>query len=569
MLTASLLLAALTSSAVAQVATAPVSATAAQPSSAVEPADFDVPDALLQLGVNVSAIPPLATAADTDSAGATSKRSSTGKPSSPCSLACDGLAILYGSNYVLANGTSTYSAFIGAYWSQNQAEVHPYCVFKPKTTADVSIAVLVNRLTGCPFAAKSGGHSAYRGAANVPSGMTISFANLNNIQLSADKSTVAVGPGNVWGQVYAYLDAYDLTVIGGRLYDIGVGGLTTGGGISYISNLHGWACDNVESYDLVLASGVLVRASATEYSDLFWALRGGGNNFGLVVNFNLQTYPLTDNGALYIGARTYLETEFDAVDQAFYNLIVNSADDPNAGAYVVYVTTGGSNICAPTFYYADAANGATAAIWDEFEAIPNVGDTTGIHNIVTWAAEIANDSPPGLREMYYTMSFKADLDTLVFARSYFFETVGNVTNIPGIVPNIVFQGITTPELQQFSRNGGNALGLTESDGPMFILLVAAMWDNASDDAAVAAFASDVLTQVKAHATARGVQIDYVYMNYASMYQDVLSSYGPEVLARLRKVSKKYDPAQIYQTLQPGYFKLSGEPPVPNSGFYNY
>ncbi|CAK7212774.1 hypothetical protein SCUCBS95973_001579 [Sporothrix curviconia] len=566
MLATGIVLAALAGSALAvPAATAYASAAAAQASSVTEPADFDISEALLELGVNVSAIPPLASAAASSAA----KRSPLCSRSSSCSLACNALSILYGSKYVFAESTSNYSAFIGAYWSQNQAEVRPYCVFQPKTTADVSVAILINRLTGCQFAAKSGGHSAYRGASNVPSGMTISFANLNNIQLSADKSTVAVGPGNVWGQVYTYLDNYNLTVIGGRLYDIGVGGLTTGGGISYLSNLYGWACDNVESYDVVLASGLLVRASATQYTDLFWALRGGGNNFGLVVNFNLMTYPLPNNGALYIGARTYLEAEFDAVDQAFYNLIVNSANDPNAGAYVVYVTTGGTNICAPTFYYADAANGATAAIWDEFEAIPNVGDTTGIHNIVTWTAEVAEDSPPGLREMYYTLTFKADLDTLSFARSYFFETVGNVTSIPGIVPNIVFQGITTPELQQFARNGGNALGLTEDDGPMFILLVAAMWDDASDDAAVAAFASNVLTQVKAYATTRGVQTDYTYMNYASMYQDVLSSYGSDVLARMRQVSAKYDPAQVYQTLQPGYFKLGGKPPVPNSGLFSY
>jgi hypothetical protein len=161
-----------------------------------------------------------------------------------------------------------------------------------------------------------------------------------------------------------------------------------------LSNLYGWACDNIESYDIVLANGLLVRANATQFSDLFWALCGGGNNFGLVINFNLKTYPLPDNGALYVGARTYLEPQFDAVDQAFYNPIVNTADDPNTSAYVVYVYTGGTNICAPTFYFADAANGATAAIWDEFEANPNIGDTTGIHNIATWAADVANDSPP-------------------------------------------------------------------------------------------------------------------------------------------------------------------------------
>ncbi|CAK7243889.1 MAG: hypothetical protein STHCBS139747_005419 [Sporothrix thermara] len=565
MFAATLALAALAGSAVASptTATPTESAPAALLSlPVIEPADFDISASLLELGVNVSAIPPLASAA-----AAKSKRSLCNRSTS-CTLACDALAIVYGSDALYADGSANYTQFVTGYWSNNQAEVRPNCVFKPKTVADVSVAVLINRLTGCEFAAKSGGHSAFRGASNVPSGMTISFANINQIELSADKSTVAVGPGNVWGKVFEYLDPYNLTIVGGRLYDIGVGGLTTGGGISYFSNLYGWACDNVESYDVILASGALVHASATQYSDLYWALRGGGNNFGLIVNFNLMTIPLPNNGDLYVGARTYMEPEFDAVDQAFYNLIVNSADDPNAGAYVVYVYTDGMNVCAPTFYYADAANGATAAIWDEFEAIPNVGDTTGVHNIVEWASDVANDSPPGFREMYYTLTFKADLETLSYARTYFFESVGNVTNIPGIVPNIVFQGVTIPELQQFQRNGGNALGLTEDDGPMFILLVAAMWSNEEDDEAFAAFASDVVSKVKAFSKARNADSDFIYMNYASKYQDVISSYGTDSLARMRQVSKKYDPAQVYQTLQPGYFKLGGQPPVPNSGLFN-
>jgi FAD/FMN-containing dehydrogenase len=65
--------------------------------------------------------------------------------------------------------------------------------------------------------------------------------------------------------------------------------LTTGGGISFFSNVYGWACDNVQSYDVVTASGIIVRASPTQFPDLYWSLRGGGNNFGLVVNFNLAT----------------------------------------------------------------------------------------------------------------------------------------------------------------------------------------------------------------------------------------------------------------------------------------
>lgn len=165
---------------------------------------------------------------------------------------------------------SRYTNYTESYWSDAQQEVNPSCVFKPSQAADVSVAVLLARLTQCPFAARSGGHAAMEGASNIEGGVTISFENLNNISLSDDKTVASIGPGNIWGEVFETLSALDLTVIGGRLYNIGVGGLTTGGefvalpnyhdqqltyniclgGISYFSAEYGWACDNVESYDV-------------------------------------------------------------------------------------------------------------------------------------------------------------------------------------------------------------------------------------------------------------------------------------------------------------------------------
>lgn len=97
---------------------------------------------------------------------------------------------------------------------------------------------------------KSGGHSAFAGAATIDGGITMSFENLKSIKLSADKKTVAIQPGNNWGQIYTALSTTGVTVSGGRIGDIGIGGLTLGGGISFITNEYGLACDNVESFDV-------------------------------------------------------------------------------------------------------------------------------------------------------------------------------------------------------------------------------------------------------------------------------------------------------------------------------
>lgn len=137
--------------------------------------------------------------------------------------------MLYGNKDVLLDGTSAHDQFTGAYWSQFQASVNPYCIFKPSKKADVSVLILLSRLTQCPFAAKSGGHAAFAGASSIEGGVTVSFEKLNGITVSSDKKVVSIEPGNTWGPVFSTLQSKDLTVIGGRVNNIGVGGLTTGG----------------------------------------------------------------------------------------------------------------------------------------------------------------------------------------------------------------------------------------------------------------------------------------------------------------------------------------------------
>ena len=110
--------------------------------------------------------------------------------------------------------------------------------------------VLLSRISQCPFAVKSGGHSAFAGAATIEGGITVSFEKLKGIKLSADKKTVAVQPGNTWSDVLTAVSMTGVTVAAGRIGDIGVGGLTLGGGISFISNEYGLACDNVASFDV-------------------------------------------------------------------------------------------------------------------------------------------------------------------------------------------------------------------------------------------------------------------------------------------------------------------------------
>jgi FAD/FMN-containing dehydrogenase len=127
------------------------------------------------------------------------------------------LKIIYGSTKLLAEGTSTYDAFTNAYWSAIQAAVTPQCVFKPTSAIEVSSMVLISRLTQCPFAVKGGGHAAFSGASNIDGGITVSMENFKKVELSKDKTTADIGPGNRWVDVYTALGKSNVGVVGGRV----------------------------------------------------------------------------------------------------------------------------------------------------------------------------------------------------------------------------------------------------------------------------------------------------------------------------------------------------------------
>lgn len=113
---------------------------------------------------------------------------------------------------------------------------------------------------------------------------------MRRVTIDEPNSVVRVQPGAKWGDAYEYLESRGWMVVGGRLSDIGVGGLLLGGGISHYGPRKGWGSDNVLAFTVVLASGEIVRASPTEHPDLYWALKGGGNRYGIVVEFELAAF---------------------------------------------------------------------------------------------------------------------------------------------------------------------------------------------------------------------------------------------------------------------------------------
>ncbi|KFY91859.1 hypothetical protein V498_05286, partial [Pseudogymnoascus sp. VKM F-4517 (FW-2822)] len=138
-----------------------------------------------------------------------------------------------------------------------------------------------------------------KGANNIDDGVLMVMSNLTHMSVSPDKKTLSVGPGYRFSDVYPFLQKYDLTVGAARLGPVGVPGILLAGGINFYGNQFGFSADQVTRYEVVLADGKIVNATkgknaeATKCknTDLFWALKGGSSNFGVVTRFDMNTIP--------------------------------------------------------------------------------------------------------------------------------------------------------------------------------------------------------------------------------------------------------------------------------------
>ena len=292
----------------------------------------------------------------------------------------------------------------------------------------------------------------------------------------------------------------------------------------------------------------------TSFTDLYWALRGGGNNFGLVTNFKLRTLPL---GKMWGGDRILLEAQFPAAIDAFVNLGNNAAKDPKAAQIFSIVEQNGTRIASAQLEYAEPI--ANAPIFSEWNAITPAVDNIGIHTLPELTDMLDASSPNGLRQSYWSQTVKLDKDLLNFIIKVFYEEGAKVADIKDFLNPLSFQVITVPQMQKMKQNGGNALGLDAEQGPLLLMNASPAWTNAADDERVNGFANTMFQRTAVEAEKRGLASRYIYMNYASKYQDPIAGYGSSNKARLQSIAKKYDPKQVFQKLQPGYFKLDGAP----------
>ncbi len=211
----------------------------------------------------------------------------------------------------------------------------PGMIVKCSDAADVMHAVNFARENDLLVAVRGGGHNG-GGLGLCDDGMVIDLSGIKFVQVNTEDNTVRVGGGNIWREVDHATHAFGLAVPGGIISTTGVGGLTLGGGIGYLSRKYGLSIDNLLEADMVLADGSFVTVNAKQHPDLFWAIRGGGGNFGIVTAFKFQAHPLKN---VFAGP-TLWPIEQTVEVMKWYDGFINNAPDELNGFIATLVIPG-------------------------------------------------------------------------------------------------------------------------------------------------------------------------------------------------------------------------------------
>ena len=201
--------------------------------------------------------------------------------------------------------------------------------------ADVMASVNFGRENNLLVAIRGGGHNG-GGLGLCDEGLVIDLSGLKFVRVDTSNSTVRVGGGNIWGEVDHATHPFGLAVPAGIISTTGVGGLTLGGGVGHLSRKYGLTIDNLLEADMVLADGSFVTVSKDQNSDLFWAIRGGGGNFGIVTSFKFQAHPVKT----VFGGPTLWPIEKTEEIMEWYHEFLNNAPDELNGFIATMIIPG-------------------------------------------------------------------------------------------------------------------------------------------------------------------------------------------------------------------------------------
>ncbi|KAL2865132.1 FAD-binding oxidoreductase [Aspergillus lucknowensis] len=451
-------------------------------------------------------------------------------------------------------GQEAYDARVASYWSLT-AQLRPWAIVQPRNTEEVSKAVkAIVGAPDCKFAVRSGGHTPWMGASNIVDGVTIDLGLMAGVAYNPETEIASLLPGGTWANAYTDLEKQGRMVAGGREGKVGIAGLVTGGGKTFYTCRVGFACDQVANYEVVLADGSIVNANDQTNPDLFRALKGGGNNFGIVTRFDMVTFPATN---IWDCTMICPKESTPQLAEAFLDFVKNVTASPNnhvLGMWTYLPRTVDHFVLLSLMNLDCEEEPHTLS---KFLALPGKKDA----KVTTIATKLKSFIvPSGNEDTWFTLTFKADLRIILKAAAVFEALIQTMkTQIPD--GNFHFSMVLQPLPPSFGKHsaarGGNMLGLDRIDDDCVLLVWGVLVDTAEVSTTIGFPAlKGAIDEIESYAKSLGGDVGFRYLNYCDGSQDPLGSYGAENIRKMREAAAKFDPEGVFQTRVPGGFKIS-------------
>ena len=413
---------------------------------------------------------------------------------------------------------------------------HPARIMRCTDTGDVVEALRYARQAGLPVSVYGGGHGV-TGSAVVEGGVCIDLRLIDRVVVDPVQSMASVGGGCTWGQVDAATQEHGLAVTGGRMSTTGVGGLTLGSGSGWLERKLGFTCDNLLAAEVVTADGRVVTASESSNPDLFWALRGGGGNFGIVTDFTFALHPV---GPIVLGGMLLYPMAMAADLVRFWRDYMLAAPD-EVGSAVAFITAPpldfvpepvrGEPVVGVLVCYAGTVGDGEIALAPLLEFGPPAVNLVQPMPYVAVQQLIDEANAPG-RQNYWTSDFLSELPdeavvTLVAAASRPLSPFTAVMLVSG--------GGAVARVPE----DATAVGQRTAPWNTHYLSV---WEDPAEAEANIAQTRNLADAMKPWATGM------VYLNYIGDEGPgrVEAAFGPERYARLQELKRVWDPDNVFR-----------------------
>ncbi|KAJ7027714.1 FAD-binding domain-containing protein [Mycena alexandri] len=428
-------------------------------------------------------------------------------------------------------GSANYTAG-NAHWVSSSTQSSA-CTVEPGTGADVSVILQLLGSTKTPFAVKGGGHITNVGFSST-TGVQISMTRFSSVTYDKKSQTADIGPGLIWDDVYAALEPHGVIVAGGRVSGVGVAGFTLGGGYSWLTNQVGLTVDTVTAFELVKPDGKIVSVTAASHPDLFFGLKGGFNNFGIVTKFTLKTFT---RDKVWGGVIAYGPDQIPAVEAAIARFAKTNTDPKAEIIAACNFMDGQIQIDNIMFY-----DGPTppAGVFDEFLNITSVSKNVSTRSFLSVVQ--AGQVPAGARGAFHVATILDFTPTTIAAVVNETTFWGNKLaddgaflvsyNIEPFLPSIYSHGPASAYPP--ARNAGYLpinLNFAWTPAKSDAIFHTALKESANHLTDVAVYAGQAVAQAP------------LYTNYALADTPLERMYG-ENLPRLRTIKAQVDPNNV-------------------------